>query len=287
MTYGFAAMTNAQKVLRAEMALRKGPVPGTLEAAEREAPTFSISKSEFLLKLPNGLKFHYRRGVGVTYEQPDHVTEAEVILFFNGSVFGAIAWLNEYVPLHASAVVHDGAVHAFTGVSGAGKSTLAAALGNRGFPLMADDVLVLDLNDPDQVLCLPGHKRMKLWEDALELTGTSAAEKVRPQLEKFYAMPTGGTVEHPLPLGRLYFLSDRGDEPTMTAIRGFERFTRTKAAFYRPRFCDAITEKRDLFAIAKRVSHAAPMSAFDRPRGKRMFDEAADFAAATIKAGSD
>ncbi len=64
-----------------------------------------------------------------------------------------------------------GRVFAFAGPSGAGKSTLAAGLGQRALPLLCDDTLLLDLSDPPDIWCLPGHKRLKLTAAALALTG--------------------------------------------------------------------------------------------------------------------
>ncbi|GAB5447461.1 hypothetical protein [Gymnodinialimonas sp.] len=260
-------------------------MPDALPHADLVAPVFEISKTEFLLKLRTGLRIHYRKGHGATFEKPDTVSDAEVTLFFNGSVFGAIAWMNGFVPLHASAVVDDGAVHAFTGASGTGKSTLAAALGARGFPLMADDVLVLDLRDPDVVTCLPGFKRLKLWQDALDLTCAEVDGKVRDQLSKFYARPPGGTAPIPLPLAKLYFLKDRSDAPTVTPIQGIQRFTRARSAFYRLGFLDAISDKRDLYGITQRLSQSVPMAIFDRPRGEAVFDDVASHIASVIRNG--
>ena len=64
-------------------------------------------------------------------------------------------------------LLHGGEVFAFAGPSGSGKSTLIAALGQLGLPMFCDDTLVLDLGEPDIVICLPGHKRLKLTPEAL------------------------------------------------------------------------------------------------------------------------
>lgn len=275
--------TSASEILAAEASVRYGEVPKVLKDALTEAPTFAISSDAFQLKLPSGLKFHYQRGNGVIVSKPENISDSEVLLFLNGSVYGAIAWLNGYVPLHASGVVHDRKVYAFTGNSGAGKSTLAAALGSRGFPLQADDVLVLDLNAPNGIVCLPGHKQIKLWGDALELTGATAEARVRPDLDKFYALPPAGLSAEPLPFAHLSFLEDRASQPIETPISGIERFTRARTAFYRPRFYNSIVEKMDLFSTIERISRQIPMSRFDRPRGSKQFDKVADFAAAVIQ----
>ena len=51
------------------------------------------------------------------------------------------------VALHAGAVVHDGGAYALCGAQGAGKSTMLALLAERGLPVAADDLLVVDDGD--------------------------------------------------------------------------------------------------------------------------------------------
>jgi hypothetical protein len=60
-----------------------------------------------------------------------------------GSVLPAISLMRGYEGLHAAAVDSPAGVVAIMGPSGAGKSTLALELISRGWPLFADDVLVL------------------------------------------------------------------------------------------------------------------------------------------------
>ncbi|HTA13198.1 MAG TPA: hypothetical protein VK765_07235 [Solirubrobacteraceae bacterium] len=60
-----------------------------------------------------------------------------------GKVIPAISVMRGYEGLHAAAVESPAGVVAIMGPSGAGKSTLALELMSRGWPLFADDVLVL------------------------------------------------------------------------------------------------------------------------------------------------
>jgi hypothetical protein len=270
-------------LLATESALHEGATPQTLPDALKHAPTYAIARDAFLLKLPSGLAFHYQRGKGVTVSRPSQVTDAEVALFFNGSVYGAIAWLNGYVPLHASAIVHDGEVHAFTGHSGAGKSTLIAALGSKGFTHFSDDVLVLDFRNPGQIMCQPGHKQMKLWHDALALTGHERGEQVRGDLDKYFVDPAGEMASEPMPLTHLYFLEESTRSgPKLTPLMGIDRFTHGRAAFYRPHFCAALSENEDLFGILARIGGNVAMAKFNRTKRKEEFSAGIDFIANAI-----
>ncbi|MBL8894023.1 MAG: hypothetical protein JNJ53_05440 [Rhizobiales bacterium] len=271
-------------LLRRESEIREGAPPARLADAIERTASYEISPEAFLLRVPNGLVLHYRRGEGVTTSRPAAVAESEIALFLNGSVYGAIAWINGFFPLHASAVVYDGKIHAFTGPSGYGKSTLAAALGQRGMALFADDVLVLDLSDPHQIICLPGHKQLKLWEDALALTGTQPGAAVRERLSKFYVKPTGGVQNEARALQHLTILRAQARYPQgPVALKGADRLSALHAAFYRRKFCAAIMEHRASFAALAKVGAMVPMSVFDRPLDKDLFDTGVDMMVEAIK----
>ncbi len=78
-------------------------------------------------------------------------------------VIPAISVMRGYEALHAAAVESPQGVVAVMAPSGAGKSTLAAELMSRGWPLFADDVLVLaDTNG--SVLAHPGSAHMNVAE---------------------------------------------------------------------------------------------------------------------------
>jgi hypothetical protein len=269
--------------LHKEAEIREGAPPARLSDAINRTPTYEISAEAFLLRVPNGLVLHYRRGEGVTAARPANVAASDIALFLNGSVYGAIAWINGFIPLHAAAVAHEGRVHAFTAHSGYGKSTLAAALGQRGMPLFTDDVLVLDFSDPRQIICLPGHKQMKLWADALGLTGAKSGAAVRPDMSKYYAVPPGGVAQEPLPLAQLTFLQTQARKPqSPVALKGADRVTRLLSAFYRRHFCAAIIEHRSTFAALARIGAAIPMTVFDRPLEKACFSDGVGLVATAI-----
>jgi hypothetical protein len=68
--------------------------------------------------------------------------------------------------LHASAVSTPRGAVAFAGETGQGKSTLAASLARRGFPVIADDCLLLR-EDIDCSVVMPSYPGLRLWPDAV------------------------------------------------------------------------------------------------------------------------
>jgi hypothetical protein len=264
-------------LLRRETRVSAGLVPLRLGGHEIPPEFDLLVNDEYILRTAYGLAYHYRKGEGVTVERQPGSDPATELLFLNGSVYAAVAAINGFLPVHASAVAHGGQVHAFTGPSGAGKSTLTAALGTRGLPLFCDDTLILDLSGPGAIRCLPGHKRLKLWPDAVELAGAAPQERIAADLEKVFAEPASGSVDEMLPLAQLVFLEEgglgEGGPMRIEPIRGAERLLRLQDDHYTQALFIAASRpnRAERFAQLSRLAVSMEMNRFVRPRDRRQF----------------
>ncbi len=114
-------------------------------------------------------------------------------------------------PLHASAVAVDGGAVAFVGDCGAGKSSLAAAFVRAGYPLVTDDLLVVD-RVAQGYLAHPGVSRIKLFPHVARqvLGARRAGERMNPGTAKrILRLPEQSFVSGPLPLRAIYVLPPR------------------------------------------------------------------------------
>lgn len=270
----------AELMMQRETAVQYGPVPHSLSGEPLAEMSWQMLGGAFLLRGEGEHYFLYRKGDGVTVERGPDADVSEESLWLNGSVYAAVASLNGLLPIHASAVAFDGRVFAFSGPAGAGKSTLVAALGRHGLPLFCDDTLVLDLSDPERIVCLPGHKRLKLMPDAIGLTGAMPQEKVSKTVDKHYALPATGEVGVALPLGELIFLEER-PEPAIMPITGAERLVRLQDDHYTARLFDSARkfDRAAQFAHLARLARQIAMARFVRPLDRDRFDEAVALAA--------
>lgn len=82
-----------------------------------------------------------------------------------GTLLASVLVLRGHTVLHASAVQVGGRALAFVGRSGMGKSTLTALFTRRGAPLIADDILRVDLDD--------GHARCRLGTTEIRLRASA------------------------------------------------------------------------------------------------------------------
>lgn len=188
-----------------------------------------LTQQGFTFRSPAGVQFQYELGQKVSAHVPAGLND-EAHLFLWGTVFGAVAWLNDLLPLHASAVEKDGRVIAFTADSGVGKSTLAAGLADRGFAHVCDDTLVL-APSKSGLVGLPDGKPLKLWDEALPLVSASKIDPIKTVPGKNYAM-AHNVCDGPAVMRDLIFL-EHGDTVSLTPITGSEKLQCFPQAMYR------------------------------------------------------
>ncbi|MEI9806357.1 MAG: hypothetical protein WDN48_20870 [Pseudolabrys sp.] len=161
--------------------------------------------------------------------------------------------------LHASAVRVNGKAILFCGPSGAGKSSMAAALVQRGYDLLTDDVCVISADEATPSVHSDG-RLLKLWTHTIEALGLleQRGARVRSSLEKFYVAPSE-TFSEPLPLGAVYYLR----EARPPHARGIERPNVVDAALllrrnaYRPLIVNRMGQKANYFHAAATIANAA------------------------------
>lgn len=174
-----------------QVTIRRGPVPESLSDPKLVGPTWQIADKQFLLDVPNVARFLLKNGDQIVFAPKSEASAEEVPIFILGTVFGILLHQRQQIVLHASAVEVDGKAIVFCGYSGAGKSTLAAALVQRGYRLITDDVCAITLSDAAPPLVHPDGRQLKLWAQAIEKLELDEIrrDRIRGCLEKFYVEP--------------------------------------------------------------------------------------------------
>ena len=250
----------------ADVTIKRQPVALELSGANAFGPTWQSSGDAFMLQIPGVARFLLTRGCEIAYDA-EASGASDVAIFLIGTVLGILLHQRGQVVLHASAVrVGDRAV-LFCGASGAGKSTMAAALGELGFALLADDVCAIGLN-PGGPTAYPDGRLLKLWGRAIDQLELEArrGDCVRPALQKFYVEPKVSIVE-PLPLGAVYVL--REERPPHPA--GIARPNIVDAALllrrnaYRPMLVRKMGQQANYMHATAAISGAAGIFHLTRP----------------------
>ena len=243
-----------------QVTIRRGAVPESLGAASASGPTWQIAGKQFLLRIPDIARFLLTDGSEIVVAPETEAAAADIPIFILGTAFGILLHQREHIVLHASAVrVGDKAV-LFCGSSGAGKSTLAAALAQRGYPLVTDDFCTLTADGAGPPLVHPDGRQLKLWAQAIERLDLAERRggRVRQSLEKFYVEP-GEVFTEPLALGAVYALR----EARPPHAPGIERPNVVDAALllrrnaYRPLLVRRMDQKANYFHAATAIANVA------------------------------
>lgn len=154
----------------ADVTVVRGAIPDDLGDGTRGRGLWWAKPGHFLIRHTDGSGVLVRDGREMIVDgaEPDMVR-----LLLTGSALTALLQQRSMVTLHASAVLIDGHAVGFFGKSGVGKSTTAAVLAKQGFPLIADDVLGLQVGQAKDVWAVPSFPKIGLWRDATELLGVS------------------------------------------------------------------------------------------------------------------
>jgi hypothetical protein len=218
---------------------RPADVRVTLGRVEPEPPVLAYDGCAFSAKAGEAKLFY--DGVGtfrvtggreVVIDKSVDADPPEVRFFLLSSALSVLMHQRGLLPLHANAVAIDGAAVAFSGFSGRGKSTMAATLCALGHPLVADDVVPVELTTDGGAIVYPGSSQMRLLPQSLNHLGesTMARSTLHRRSDK-YAWHGAAVASGPVPLARVYIL-DEGDEISIEPLSAREAFGQLVAATY-------------------------------------------------------
>ena len=174
-----------------------------------------------------------------------------------------------HLVLHASAVAAPEGTLGFVGASGQGKSTLALSFAKRGFPVLADDCLLLE-ERCDQLIAVPSYPGLRVWPEALSaLVGNGASlprvahytTKKRLRLADVGLPVSAGS----LPLRRMYFLVPP-EEAKQTTVVTTERLSPREAFMEMLKYAYLldVNDRERLREQFDRLGRASALTAFYR-----------------------
>jgi hypothetical protein len=257
----------AQHAGTADVMVRAAPVPASLDDASKKGVTWQIAGDRFLFQVPGVARFLLSAGREILFEPASGVAAGDVSIFLIGTVFGILLHQRGEIVLHASAVQVNGRAVLFCGSSGAGKSTLAAALAQRGFPLVADDLCAITLAPGAPPMVQPDGRHLKLWAQAIERLDLAERRgaPVRNKLQKFFVEPTAlaeplpEPMSEPLPLGVVYSLREARPphKPGIQRPNVVDAALILRRGAYRPLMVNRMGQKADYFLAATAIANAA------------------------------
>lgn len=264
----FGGTIAASAVDMVDVHVRQGSVPDALDQPTHSGPNWQIAGDRLLLEVPGVVRMLVTAGGEILFETLEGTTPDDAAIFLSGTGMGMILHQRGLLVLHASAVRVGEKAVLFCGASGAGKSTIAAALGEAGYDLVADDFAAISLRD-GVAFVEPDGRQHKLWQQAIERLdlGGRNAGAVRSNLSKFYVEPSRAT-DGALPIGGIFQLR----EARPPHVAGIERPNIVDAGLilrrnaYRPAMVKRLNQQQLYFAGAATLISAGVYT-LTRPLG--------------------
>jgi hypothetical protein len=251
---------------------------GAVAPPEEDAPGLHVVDGALVLVIAEVGRYRIEEGRRITVDAHADVPDRNVRLFLLGSAFGALLHQRGLLPLHANAVEIDGKAVAFMGESGAGKSTLAAWFHDHGYRVLADDVCVVRFDEDGQAMACAGLPRLRLWREALEVTGRDPAAYTKSlagnqEIEKFDVPLSQSAMSNRL-LGGLFLLSV-GEEFAIESLQGIDAAAAVIEHTYRGAFLAATGTADQHWSACLRLVRTTPVFNLIRTRRLDRLDEEA------------
>lgn len=163
-------------------------------------------------------------GAEIWARWPEPLTLEDATTYLLGPIMGFVMLLRGVICLHASAIAIGDEAIALVGPAGSGKSTTAAAFSDRGYNVLAEDVVTLD-DRVDHFLIRPAYPCIRLWPASVKaLYGTEThLPKLTPNWDKCYLNLSERFQRRPLPLAAIYQLGERRDDTAAPFVEPLDK----------------------------------------------------------------
>lgn len=253
-----------------DVTVRLGTVPATLPADPDRVTHKDIWQARpgaFLIHVDGVARYLVTAGRDMLIE-PCGGGADDVTAFFTSTPFTALLQQRGVVTLHAAAVETDAGAILLLGRSGMGKSSLAAALVERGFALLADDVTGVVLDADGRPLALPAFPRLRLWADALDMLHwrANAQAPVRRGEEKYWTRMPDRICSTSLPVRAAFVLAAHsGPDIVVEPVAPGPAFRLLWKNTHRKRMVDALGQRPTHFRIGTALARHVPVVQVTRP----------------------
>jgi hypothetical protein len=131
--------------------------------------------NNFLGEVPNVGTFFVQDGCKIVIDPLAGIDEVLLRPIILGPILAILLRQRGLFVLHASSIAVNGTAVAFLGASGCGKSTLATAFYNRGYNIITDDLMPVQVRAGYHYV-LPGSPNVRLLPDAAAVLGSAVRD---------------------------------------------------------------------------------------------------------------
>lgn len=261
--------------------IRHGPVPTALPNPVGKSAyfhaTFQATPDTFLLTVPDVARYLVVKGQEISIHRAPNCREDYLPLYLLGSAFGTLLHQRHLLVLHASGIQTARGAVLFVGPSGHGKSTTLAALIDRGYTMLSDDVTAVMMESASGPLAYGSYPRLRLSADAAARMNYPIEGLQRIHDAGKYLVPVTRFCADPLPVHAVYALNiHAAPKIHLAPVDTVQRFALVGANTYRYAFLEGLGLLQAHFHAATRLAKAVHIGRISRPVSPFLLDELVD-----------
>ncbi|MHA8061882.1 hypothetical protein PQG22_11500 [Aquirufa beregesia] len=236
-----------------------GKVPESLINEVLEVKPFSTyNENEFIFNIPETAKYYITNGTKVVIEPLTDNFE-EVLFYFYTGVLATVLFQKNILPLHVSGIkLKNNTVMLFAGHQRAGKSSTSIMLQNMGYLPFTDDTAVLDVENG---ICYAhaSYPIIRAMEKTLERQQVYSEDKIKPVIGEGFKYGINfheKFTEQKLPVSGIVFISEEGDEVTVSAMKAAEAIKLLKFNIYRKQWVSGMKKEMLQFKTISSIAQS-------------------------------
>lgn len=216
------------------------------------------------------------------YEGYDKIRVNELIMNY---CMGILLYQRNMLMIHGSGIYFKGKALIISGESGAGKSSLADEMLERGYQLMADDIVATDLKS-ENTYAYPAFPMRKLCVDAVMRKGLNKSKLIPipdPEREKYGIILNEEFHSQEAILGAMVIIRKGNVEnPVLEEAVGADKLKYLTTNFIRKELFNKVSYLNVSLMKAVKVANSIPIYILTRPEDKLTVKEQADLIEKTI-----
>jgi hypothetical protein len=263
----FSAFMMRLPAILADISVQTGPTPTRLEAASAQGVLWQAAADRFLLEVPNVARYLVECGCRITVEPVSATSPVAIIHHLEMLPLAALIFQRGLLAIHGAAVQYGQKAIIIAGDSGSGKSTLVAALQQRGWPVLADELVIVGLDAQRQTLLHPIATGIALWPDSLKKLEIDPLPLGYADANRLGIPPAEHFNYRPLNLRSIYHLkvSSKGDiEPGARTVGA--RFREVGSLMYNSHVADALCDRARYMSCVTAIVQSVPIKALNRQK---------------------
>jgi len=257
------ALTAAVDVMITRTSVSSTGIQNPIEST----PFFQANNDYIWINVPTVARFLIKQGQHIFFEPAFDRDENILSSFVYGPCMVALLMQRDLFVLKGAVFQQNDGAIACLGAACSGKSSLMAILAQRGYPILSDDLCVL--NKQGEVF--PGPSRIELWDDNIELLQGKLPliDTTRLAQKKHCFSTADSAVEHSVSLSKIYILNQsQRDTLKYEMIHGAQKISELQKNVYNRFYLNALGKSHLYFSYVGHFAQHYEMRSIQFNRGQ-------------------